>query len=448
MANYIIMPKVGVDMEEGTVNEWKVKEGDSVKKGDMILEIETDKSAMDLESDYEGTILKILYEEGAELPVVTPIAIIGEPGEDISEMLSNVPKSSGSEIDYECVVEERFEPIPDEPVTPPAVVSVPEDVRFIKATPAARYLAKTKNLDLAGVQPSGRSGEIVLEDVETALAGTKATPLAGRIAASKGIDLAGVDGSGHGGKVTKGDLAGIGSAAAQSYAPQAAVADTRVKLTKIEKITGKRMLQSHQEIPSVTENIRIDVTEMLSVRKRINETLENKITINDFVLAALVKAIKENPRVNSVLDGDEMIYKGSVHLGLAVATEKGLVVPVLRDTQNLSLSSLSAVARDAAVRGREGTLLPDELSGSTFTVSNVGMFGINSFSPIINQPEAAILGVCAIEDQLKLDGEKVVNTKVLGLSLTFDHRIIDGAVAAVFLKCLKDYLESPLTVLV
>lgn len=162
----------------------------------------------------------------------------------------------------------------------------------------------------------------------------------------------------------------------------------------------------------------------------------------------MVKAIKDNPRINSILDGDELIYKGAVHLGLAVATPKGLLVPVLWDAQDLTLSGMAARARDLTVRGREGQLKHDELSGSTFTISNVGMFGINSFTPIINQPEAAILGVCAIEDQLKMIDGEIVNRKVMGLSLTYDHRIVDGAEASVFLKGVKDYLESPLTVLV
>jgi pyruvate dehydrogenase E2 component (dihydrolipoamide acetyltransferase) len=268
------------------------------------------------------------------------------------------------------------------------------------------------------------------------------------MAAGEGISLEGIRGSGQGGKIFSADLSLPGRAPASRARP-----DTRTPLTNIQRITGKRMSESRQTIPEVTENTRADVTMMLAVRKELNEQLSAagisaKITINDFVLAAAVKALAVHPRMNAVLGDNEIIYKGSINLGVAVASERGLLVPVLHNAQDLGLLEISAAAADLAAKAREGKLSPDEMSGGTFTVSNMGMYGISSFTPIINPPEAGILGVCSIEDELKLDGEKVVNRKKMGLSLAFDHRIMDGADSAGFLRTLRELLEAPLLIVV
>jgi pyruvate dehydrogenase E2 component (dihydrolipoamide acetyltransferase) len=212
------------------------------------------------------------------------------------------------------------------------------------------------------------------------------------------------------------------------------------------------MTESRQTIPEVTSHIRADVTDMLILRKELNNSLSvtgkpGKITINDFVLAATVKALLAYPRLNSVLDGNNLIYKGNINLGMATATKRGLVVPVIHNAQDYPLLSLSLKAAELSAKARDGSLKSEEMTGGTFTVSNIGMFGITSFTPIINSPEAAILGVCAVEDQVKLDGEKVVNRKIIGISLAFDHRIIDGAESSLFLKEIKDILEMPLLML-
>ncbi|WP_010258302.1 dihydrolipoamide acetyltransferase family protein [Treponema primitia] len=361
MANSIIMPKTGMAMEEGVILEWRVTVGDTVKRGDIVALIETDKSTMELESDYTGEILAILSQAGETIPVTKLIAWVGQHGE-----------------------------------------AVPAEGKF-KATPAARKLAGDKGIVLSAVSPSGKSGEIRRGDVERAAAGT---------------------------------LAALAAAVASRP-------DTRLPLTNIQRITGKRMLESRLTIPDVTQNTRADVTTMLSARKKLSEKLGIKITVNDLLLAAVVKALKAHPRLNSVLDGNELIYKGSINLGIAVATERGLLVPVIHNAQELSLRQISAQAADLAGRAREGHLTSDEMSGGTFTVSNVGMYGITAFTPIINPPEAAILGVCSVEDELKLEGEKVLSRKIMGLSLTFDHRIVDGAAAAAFIKTLRELLESP-----
>jgi pyruvate dehydrogenase E2 component (dihydrolipoamide acetyltransferase) len=448
MANSIIMPKTGMAMEEGVIIEWRIKEGDPVKKGDVVALIETDKSTMELESDYDGVILAILGKAGETVPVTKVIAWIGKPGEA-------VPRDSGPK----AVTSSGPAAVPSGSSAAPASAS-PAAVSpaaltgdgKTKATPAARALAKEKGLDLAAVAPGGKYGEIRRADVEKTASGSavNATPLARRVAEAEGISLAGIQGSGHAGKIFSADLSA--AFAARGSAVLQARPDSRVPLTNIQRITGKRMSESRQTIPEVTENTRADVTRMLAIRKELNDQLNAsgvsaKITVNDFVLAAAAKALAAHPRMNSVLAGNELIYKGSVNLGLAVATERGLLVPVLRGAQNLGLVAISAAAANLAARAREGKLSPEEMSGGTFTVSNVGMYGITAFTPIINPPEAGILGVCAIEDELKLEGEKVVNRKKIGLSLAFDHRIVDGADSALFLKTIRELLEAPLLII-
>jgi pyruvate dehydrogenase E2 component (dihydrolipoamide acetyltransferase) len=426
MAYSIIMPKTGMAMEEGVILEWRVAVGDAVERGDIVALIETDKSTMELESDYGGVILAILKQAGETVPVTEVMAWIGKAGEAVPETPAGETKPRAAAS----------------PASIPRAV-LPEGK--LRATPAARKLALDRGIVLSSVSPGGKSGEIRRSDVEGA-GSIKATPLARRMAEDQGIALDGVKGSGHDGKIFSADL-NAAIAPEPVHAP-ATGADTRVPLTTIQRITGKRMLESRLTIPDVTQNTRADVTNMLALRKELNEKSGIKITVNDFVLAAAAKALEANPRLNSILDGNELIYRGSINLGMAVATERGLLVPVIRNAQALSLRQLSAQAADLAGRAREGRLKTEEMSGGTFTVSNVGMFGVTAFTPIINPPEAAILGVCSVEDELRLEGERVVSRKIIGLSLTFDHRIVDGAGAAVFIKTLRDLLESPVIMLV
>lgn len=446
MAEKIIMPKTGMAMEEGVILEWFIKEGDKVSQGDIVAEIETDKSTMELESDYDGTILKILYPDGTTVPVVKTIAWVGTPGEELPEE-EEAPAATAP-------VEEAKPAAAAPAAAQTAASAAPASAKTemvgdrVKATPAARRVAGEKNVNLADIEPSGKHGEVREADVMSAPAVT-ATPLAARIAAEQGISLSDVPGSGHAGKVFKADLsalAGMSAAVADDFVPN--YQDELVELTKIQKITGSRMLQSHTEIPVVTENAKADVTELLAMRKSLNESLDAKISINDFVMLATARMLRLNPRMNSSLvEGGKLLYKGRINLGMAVATPKGLLVPVIKDADMYSITGMSAAAKDLSMKGRDGKLQMDEMEGGTFTVSNVGMFGVTSFTPIINQPEAGILGVCAIEDKLAMvDGEVVVR-KEMGLSLTFDHRVVDGAEAAVAIKTVKDFLEAPLTIL-
>ena len=444
MAEKIIMPKTGMAMEEGVIIEWLKSEGDVVAQGDPVAEIETDKSTMELESDYDGTILKILYPAGTTVPVVKTIAWIGEPGEEVPE--EEAPAAPAADAKADEPASQAAAPAASSASAAAAAKAESVGDR-VKATPAARRAAGEKNVNLADIAPSGKHGEVREADV-LAAPSVSATPLAARIAADQNIPLSEVAGSGHGGKIFKSDIAAFGKmsqAAGEDFVP--VYEDQLVKLTGIQKITGKRMLQSHTEIPVVTENTKADVTELLSVRKSLNESLDAKISVNDWVMLAVAKALRLNPRMNAVLQGDSLLYKGGINLGMAVATPKGLLVPVIKDADMYSITGFSKAAKELALKGRDGKLQPDDMEGGTFTVSNVGMFGITAFTPIINQPEAGILGVCAVEDQLKMADGEIVNRKIMGLSLTFDHRIVDGAEAAVFIKTVRDFLEAPLTIM-
>ena len=441
MAEKIIMPKTGMAMEEGIIVEWLVNEGDAVEKGDLVAVIETDKAAMDLESDYEGTILKILYPALSTVPVVETIAWIGRPGEDVPDtphVRTKEVKNEEPEVKKNIGKQERSEATTEVQTTADSI-----DGR-VKATPAARKAAQKKNIHLEGIAPSGKFGEVREHDV-LAVDGSTITPLAARIAADQDIDISSISGSGQIGKIFKNDL--ITATKHVQMGSAVNFEDKLVKLTGIQKITGKRMLQSHTEIPSVTEDTKADVTELLSIRKSLNESLGTSITINDFLLLATAKALRKNPGMNSRLEGDNLLHKGHINLGMAVAAPKGLLVPVIDDADLYSISGLSAKAKELSEKGKNGNIQMDDMEGGTFTVTNVGMFGITSFTPIINQPEVGILGVCAIEDQLKMIDDKIVNRKIMVLSLTFDHRANDGAEASIFLKTIRDFLEAPLTIL-
>jgi pyruvate dehydrogenase E2 component (dihydrolipoamide acetyltransferase) len=440
MAGSIIMPKTGMAMEEGVIIQWLIKEGDVVEKDDIIAEIETDKTTMELECDFSGTILKILHFDGETVPVTKVIAWVGEPGEAIPEEevdRAPVTVQSGNAAESPAGPEAAAEEA--------AALPTSGDGDKIKATPAARRLAADRGVELSSIAPSGRSGEIRAGDVKAYQGAgiVKATPLAKKIAGMQGIDLKDVQGTGSRGKIYSRDIPSV----AMTGGLQAGE-DTRVPLTKIQKITGKRMLQSHTEIPPVTIHTKADVSDMLEIRVSLKQKSGLSLTINDFVLRAAILALKDNPRVNSVLDGEDLVYKGEINLGVAVATDRGLLVPVLKHAAHYSMTDLSSEARQLAERARDGKLAQDDLEGGTFTVSNIGKFGITAFTPIINQPEAAILGVCAVTDELKMVDGQVVSRSYMGLSLTFDHRIVDGAESAQFLKTIKDYLEDPLAMLV
>ena len=413
MAFEIKMPQLGLTMEEGTVAQWLKQEGDTVAKGDVLLEITTDKLTSEIESEADGVLLKIVAKEGEDVPVKGLLGYIGEAGETIGDAA---------------------------PAAAPAAAAAPAEVPVAAPAPAPAAKADGSRIRIS--------------------------PLARKTAAKLGVDYQNLAGSGPSGRIVQKDILAAAEAAKQQPAPVAEApaaapapaaksgelelmdGDEVVKLAGMRKVVAERMAKSAREIPTVTQNVKIDVTKLVAFRKQINETSGQKFSMNDFILKAVANALRANPHILVSIDGNQIIKRAHVNLGMAVALDDGLLVPVIRDADKLSLSQISATAKDLAVRARENKLAMDEYKGSTFTISNLGMFGVETFDPIINQPDAGILGVCAVQDELDMDEEgKIFKKQVMRISFTFDHRLIDGAVAAKFELAIKELLEDPMRIL-
>ncbi len=415
MAYEVLMPQLGLTMEEGTVSQWLKKEGDEVKAGEAILEITTDKLTNEVVSEHDGVLLKIVAQEGDDIPVKGLLAYIGQPGEQVGD---------GAAAPAAAAAPEAAPAAAAAPAAPAAAPVADASGKRIRISPFARKLATGMGVDYSTLTGSGPSGRIVAKDIYAAAEAQKAAP----------------------------------AAAAAAPAPAAAPAaktnvelmdgDTVVKLSGMRKVVAERMLQSHTEIPPVTQNTKVDVTELMKFRKDLLAKTGKKYSVNDLVLKATAKVLRQHPEILVSYDGNQMIQHTHVNLGMAVALDAGLIVPVIRDADKMGLDELSATAKDLATRAKENKLTPDEYKGSTFSVSNLGMFGIETFTPIVNQPNAAILGVCSIEDELQMDDEgNISKHQVMRLSFTLDHRLMDGAVAAKFAMDLRDLLQSPLNIL-
>ncbi|MCS0670170.1 dihydrolipoamide acetyltransferase family protein [Cytobacillus firmus] len=409
MAVEIRMPQLGLTMEEGTVDQWLKQEGDEVKIGDPIVQIQTDKLTSEIESEVDGVLLKIVAKEGEDIPVKGLLSYIGQPGEEVgtADEAAAGPKE---EIPAEAEVkaEETFAALPA------------MSGGRIKISPLARKTAKKLGVDITILHGTGPGGRIIQQDIlkkaEEPAAPEKAAPAEPAAAHAGSIEL--MDG------------------------------DTVVKLTGMRKTIAERMYRSHNEIPAVTQDVKIDVTKLMEFRKQLNANRETKLSVNDFMLKATAKALKKNKNILVSLDGDKIIKRAHVNLGMAVSLDEGLIVPVIKDADKMGIEELSETAKDLAVRAREGKLNMDEYSGSTFTISNLGMYGVSSFTPIINQPDAAILGVNTIQSELDMDDEgKVIKKQVMTISLTFDHRLLDGSAAAVFQQDIKKLLEDPMNII-
>ena len=409
MAFEILMPQLGLTMEEGTVTQWLKQEGDPVKAGEAVLEITTDKLTNEVTSEHDGVLLKIVAQEGEDIPVKGLLGYIGQAGEQVGDAAAPTPAAAPA-------------PAPAAPTAPAAApTAAPSGVR-IRISPYARKLAAGLGVDYSHLTGSGPSGRIVAKDILAAAEAQKAAPAAPAAAPAApapkkgGLEL--MDG------------------------------DTVVKLSGMRKVVAERMLQSHTEIPPVTQNTKVDVTALMQFRKSLAETAGKKFSVNDLILKATAKVLRRHPEILVSYDNGQIIQRAHVNLGMAVALDAGLIVPVIRDADKMGLEELAAKAKDLATRAKDNQLTTDEYKGSTFSVSNLGMFGIETFTPIVNQPDAGILGVCAIQDELVMDDEGSISKhQVMRLSFTFDHRLIDGAVAAKFIMDLRDLLQSPMNIL-
>jgi pyruvate dehydrogenase E2 component (dihydrolipoamide acetyltransferase) len=440
----VILPKLGQTMEFGTIIEWLKQEGDQVQRGEVLFTVESDKATLEVESPTKGYLRKILVPAGEEHPVLIPVALITKTlDEDISSWQAG--KLAGSQVEESA--NERM----SESVEQTAEISKPSQISQgrIFSSPRARKLAREKGIDLALVAGSGPNGRIVERDIVSFLeSAPKVTPVAQRVAEQAGVDLRTVTGTGPSGRITKADVEGAAAPAPPVPAvTAAATAAAEVPMSGVRAVIARRMHAGHSETAPVTLTMEVDATDLVQVRERLKASLADKlgfnIGYNDLLIKIVARALREFPYMNARLDGDTIHQLDEVHVALAVDTERGLLVPVVRDADRKGIAEFAAELRGVIERVRAGTALPDELSGSTFTITNLGMFEIDAFTPIINLPEAAILGVGRIKDcAAVMDGEIAIR-KMMWLSLTFDHRLVDGAPAARFLQRIKQYVEEP-----
>ena len=435
MVTEVILPKLGQTMEEGTIVEWVKQEGDPIQRGEVLFMVETDKATLEVEASARGFLRKILVPVGQTVSVLTVVALITRMAdEDITayEPQFRVP-------DSEFQADEAAQPEAFKPET-----LKPETRIF--ASPRARRLAREKGVDLALVTGSGPNGRIVERDVLAYLdSQPKATPTAVKAAASLSVDLAAISGTGVSGRIMKADV----TAAAQPALPAEELAVESVPLTGLRRIIAERMATSARETARVTLVTEADATAFVEVREQLKATVTEEWGFapgyNDLLGIIVARALREFPYVNARLSADEQAIErlSAVNLGMAVETERGLLVPVIRDAHQKGLRAFGAELRELVERARAGKSLPDDLTGGTFTITNLGMYDIDALTPIINPPEAAILGVGRIQSKpVVCDGE-IVARQMWMLSLAFDHRVVDGAPAARFLQRIKQLVENP-----
>ena len=469
MAEVIIMPKLGFNMNEGKLVQWYKNEGDEIAKGEPLFSIETDKTNMDIEATSDGVVKKLLIEEGDQIPVTLPIAVVGAADEDVSAVVADAKaqlESGGA-----APAEEKEEAPAAAPAEEkkPAAVPKAEGGR-LKITPRARRVAAENDLsieDLA-ITGTGWQGGICEQDILDYLESNKikATPVAAAMAKAEGIDLADITGTGVNGKIMKEDVEkAVAAAAKKADAAAEAAADEaeftadgkeileKVPYAGVRKVIGDRLSESKFTAPHLYFTQKVNMEDVIALRKKVNAAQDKKTSVTDFIARATVIALQKYPEMNSSLVGDTIIKYKSVNLGIAVASPTGLIVPNIKDSQNLSVVELSKASTPLFEKAREGKLAIDEYSGGTFTISNLGMFGIENFTAIINPPEVGILSISSTKDEpfvvTKEDGSKEIQIKpMMNIQLTVDHRIIDGLLAAQFVTEIKKLLENPISLLV
>lgn len=442
MAEFIIMPKQGLQMTEGTIMEWLVGEGEEVIADAPLFEMETDKLTISIDASAGGTLLKIIHDAGAVVPITEPIAIIGEKGEDFSALLGSIGAPATA-----AVVAESAEPVQaEEESIGTTTVKIPRTGRVF-ASPRAKMLAEEKGIDVADIDGSGPEGLIIEKDVLDYVLNpaqkTAATPLARKVAELENIDINGIQGSGVRNKVLADD---VSSSASVSQAPVQMVQPLDEELIPIKgmrKIVAERMKQSLGEMAQANHRITVDMTNSVALREQY-KAVGRKVSYNDIVLRCTAKALTEFPMMNSSWTSEGIVLKKYINMGMAVAIDQGLIVPVIKNIHLKSLDQISRESSELALKAKENRLQPEDYSGGTFTVSNLGMFDIDGFTAIINPPEAGILAVGKLAKQPVVSGDEIVVRMMMQLSLTYDHRTVDGAPAAQFLKRIKELLENPM----
>ena len=410
MATELLMPKLGLTMTEGTIDEWKKKVGDPVQKGEIIYSVATDKLTNDVESECDGVLLKILVQEGETVPCKTLVGWVGAAGEAVPDAAGEAAPAA---------------PAAEAPKAESAggAVAAPAPGRaagaYVPATPYAKKLAKEKGFDLAAIPATGYKGVVVARDV------LGFTPAAAPAA-----------------EAPKADVKASPLAETREKAAEEPAREEVKPMSGMRKAIARNMLASVQTSPTVTFNLGIDMSEMKRYREQL-KAKEIKVSYTDLLVKFVAKALTEFPLLNCSVQDNKIVYKHYVNMGVAVALDNGLVVPNIQDADKKSLTEISAEVKELAKLAREGKLPPEKLQGGTFTITNLGMYGIESFTPIINQPEVAILGVNTMEDKVVVRNGEMVIRPIMNLSLTADHRVVDGSVAAQFLQRVKALMENP-----
>ncbi|MBX3086275.1 MAG: 2-oxo acid dehydrogenase subunit E2 [Anaerolineae bacterium] len=457
----IVMPRLGWTMEEGTLVEWLKQDGDTINVGDIIFTVESDKAVNEIEA-MEGGILRIPPDSpppGTVMPIGRLLAYILQPGEAVPFGAAAAPSSAAA-------VSAAPSPVPT-PSIASAVVTAPTNGHGNEPTisPRARRIAAELGVDWSALQGSGRTGRIVERDVraaaesmpaaqvQTESQAVKASPLARRMAQDLDVDLAQLATNLPGKRISRADVAAASQpapSAAPSTAQPVSEDDQLIPISAVRRITAERMSASAHTVAPVTLTSEVDATELVKLRKQLKGDAEaNKRPIpsyNDLLIKLCAEALAEHPEMNARFHEDQIAISRAVHIGIAVDSERGLLVPVLRDAQNKSVRKIAAETSALIERARAGQLKPDEMRGGTFTITNLGMFGIDAFTPIINLPECAILGVGRIVAKqvvIDADAERVAIRQMMFVSLTFDHRLVDGAQAARFLSRVRQFIEQP-----
>lgn len=427
MAEVIYMPKLSDTMTEGVVAEWHKKVGDAVKSGELLAEIETDKATMEFESFYDGVLLHIGVEKGKTAPVNALLAIIGEKGEDIKSLIG----SSAGKAEAAPAEEKKEEKKADEPKK--------EEAKAEEKAPAA--VASAPKTTTPAVSNTSTNGRIL------------ASPLAKKLAEEKGVDLSFVTGTGEGGRITKRDVdhyvpydaparpaATSGAAMSESF--------TDEPVSQMRKTISRRLGESKFTAPHFYLTISLDMDNAIAARKSMNSNEGVKVSFNDMVIKAVSMALRKHPAINSSWMGDVIRRNNHVHIGVAVAVEEGLLVPVIRFADSKGLSQIGEEVKVLAQKAKDKKLQPSEWEGNTFTISNLGMFGIEQFTAIINSPDSCILAVGGISQEPVVKNGQVVPGNIMKVTLSCDHRVVDGATGAAFLQTFKQYMENPVMMLV
>lgn len=434
MAQFIEMPKLSDTMTVGTLVKWLKKEGDAVKSGTMLAEVETDKATMELECFFDGTLLKIFAEAGSQVAIGAPLCAVGKPGETVEAPTAKpapaAPKAEEPTPLGAAALPPHTAPAPAPAAAPtpaPAPAAAPVNTGRIKISPLAKKLAKEKGLEPAYIQGSGPGGRIVRADV---------------LAAEK---------AGTGKPSAKSASSGGALPSGSSFFKGPIQEERVVATTTMRGVIAKRLLESKTTIPHFYLDIEVDAEPLLALRQQLNTGLEKegvKLSVNDFILKASAEALRKVPTVNASWEGTQVRYFGAAHVSFAVAIEDGLITPVVRDAHQKSVFQISAEAKSLGKRAKEKKLAPNEFTGGTFCVSNLGMMGITKFNAIINPPNAAILAVGTTLAKPVVKNGQIVPGQTMTLTLSCDHRVVDGAVGASFLAALKQLLESPALLLV